>query len=131
MEHSEESHGLYRCLWCDPKQQESPSFRDLRVWFKIIGVESSWVYDYCGMCDGCVASEWKEYRTDFRDPAIKHEVERRAYDNWSSVLASTVDRIRLQCGVSEEVRLVHEGSGGKRRMVRKLRKQYWSQRNSV
>ena len=134
MEHSEGSHVMYKCLWCDPQQRDSLAFRDLRVWFRIEGVQSSWIYDYCGMCENCVKSEWKEYRSDFNDPdpLMRRVVEQRAYENWSSMLSITVNKIKLQCewGIAEELQVEYEASGGRRRLIRELRRQYLAKRSS-
>ena len=65
MDDSAGSSECYHCLWCDPMTLQPPRLKDLRLWYKIVGVNSRWVWNYCGMCDSCVASEWKEYRNDF------------------------------------------------------------------
>ena len=116
--------GKYRCLWCT-NEDESPIFHDLRVWYKIVG-ESGWEYAYCGMCEGCVRSEWKEYKNDFKDQELQPEVERRAYEAWQPWLESKVDKLRLKAGIQEELKLVYAGSGGKDKLIRKLRLQYRS-----
>ena len=101
------------------------------MWYTIIGDRSGWAYDYCGMCDGCVASEWKEYKTDFRDNALQHEVELRAYHDWGEVLTRTVQRESVRSGIEEEVKLVYCGSGGKEKMLRRLRKEYFARTHHV
>ena len=80
------------------------------------------------MCDSCVASEWKEYRNDFRelkDEDLKQRLEEKAYDDWHRVLSDRVEKLRVRAGFQEEVELVFDGLGGKERQRRQLRKDYW------
>ena len=117
----------YRCLWCDPTQQEVPRHSDLRVWYKIIGIESNWFYDHCGMCDRCVAHEWKEYPSDYnKDPEMWEEIEKRAWASWELELLKKVEKAGEEAGVREAFRLEHGGSRGKEKTIRRLRNKYWS-----
>ena len=119
----------YRCLWCDHTQQEVPRHSDLRVWYKIIGIESNWYYEDCGMCDRCVAHEWKEYRSDYdnaKDHGMREEVEKRAWANWEFELLKKVEKAGEKAGYREALRLEYDGSGGKEKMIRRLRKAFWS-----
>ena len=51
------------------------------------------------MCDSCVASEWKEYRNDFRelkDEVLKQRMEQRAYDDWHRVLSDRGEKSEFE-----------------------------------
>ena len=129
MDASAGSQELYRCLWCDPKQQRPEEFKELRLWYKIIGIETGWIYDYCGMCDSCVKSEWKEYRRDYEHYALRDEVEQRAYDHWHLEVSWIVRQASVRFGILEDLKLVYAGSGGKPKMLRTLKKQFWARRH--
>ena len=117
---------MYTCLWCASEQQ------DLRFWYKIIGTESNWFYNYCGMCDRCYAHEWKEYRSDYNaDPPLQEEIEKRAWACWEDELSRKLDKAAAQVGLFEVVRLEFDGSGGKEKMIRRLRKNFWSMHAAV
>ena len=118
----------YYCLWCDPMTLQPPQCKDLRLWYKIVGVNSRWVWGHCGMCESCVALEWKEYRNDFKDLTdyvLKQRMEQQAYDAWHSELSRRVEALRVRNNIEESVELEFDGTGGKDRQIRKLRKEYF------
>ena len=118
----------YYCLWCDAKTVREPQCKDLRLWYKIVGVNSQWVWGHVGMCESCVALEWKEYRNDFKDLTdyvLKQRMEQQAYDAWHSELALRAEALRVRGNIEESVELVFDGTGGKDRQIRKLRNEYF------